>query len=163
MQINLHIVGENTDEIRQALAGLTAGWTPALAPLVAAVTEENRHAETRVTPVEPEIATPLKKGRGGRKATADVTDINTNGDAVDGTKTATEVQAANAAQAAVPQPTVEDVRTAIKALMAATDENTTFKLIEKHGGKSASTLYSAGVGAAFIAEATTLTEAASKK
>lgn len=148
MRIDLHIEAVDGGELRAALQSMLLAVTPA--------TTIEKDADTAPAEVKQptDIAAPAqpKKTRTTKRPepVGEVTDI-----AAETKATAPATEAA--------QPTVEDVRTAIKALMAATDENTTFKLIEKHGGKSASTLHAAGVGAAFIAEATTLTEAAKAK
>lgn len=139
MRIDLHLEATDVGELRAGLTALLNSVTPAVAVQMEVIKES--------TDISTPPAPTAKKARTTKRPepVGEVTDISA------------ETKAPAPATEAAPA-IVEDIRTAIKALMAATDENTTFKLIEKHGGKSASTLHAAGVGAAFIAEATKLTE-----
>lgn len=154
MQIVLNIVGSSFEEIRAGLTDFLASSTQVAAPAAA----ESPPLEPRETP-DMGAPTPKRRGRPPRPQTDQpVTDINANGDPTAAVNAVRDPVAAYEA-ANKPAPTVDEVRNAIKALMAATDENTTYELIKTFGAKSASTLHEAGKGAEFVAAATAAVEA----
>lgn len=165
MQINLNVTANDVGELHAELRRLLSGYA---APSIDAPTASPSPVpppSTRSEVIEPtDISVPAARKPRARK-TADVTDINTNGDLV-APPAATPAPAPAPAEAT--PPTVEQVRDAIRDLMKATDENTVWATLQACGPtvKSASTAIEAGKGrelidaAAKIIAAKTLAKAA---